>query len=201
MNYTIFDMPVIKTLACWFSRFILKLLGWKAEGRPPEISKYVMTAAPHTSNWDFIYMLLIAFSTKIKIYAMAKKELFRWPFGYFFKFMGAIPIDRGKSNNIVSRMIQTFNEREELILVIPPSGTRKKVMYWKSGFYHISKGADVPIVLGYIDYQRKAGGFGPVVRPSGNIEKDMKIIRQFYSGITAKYPEKAIEASVPELAS
>ena len=104
-----------------------------------------------------------------------------------------MPVDRSKSNSLVSQMVDAFRQREEMVLVVPPSGTRKKVLYWKTGFYHIANGAGVPIVLGYLDYRLKTGGIGPVVRPSGNIEKDMKTIRGFYKDISGKYPAKESE--------
>ncbi|QTA79134.1 Acyltransferase family protein [Desulfonema limicola] len=197
MNYTIFDTPVIRNLTHWLARFTLKSMGWKIEGKAPELSKYVIIAAPHTSNWDYVYTLLLSFSLNLKVRIMAKKELFRWPFGYIFKWLGTIPIDRSKANNVVGQMIDAFEKNDKMILIVPPSGTRKKVMYWKTGFYHIANGAGVPIVLGYVDYGRKSGGIGPTINPTGNIKNDMKDIRAFYSDITGKYPEKALEAPVP----
>ncbi|MBF0469502.1 MAG: lysophospholipid acyltransferase family protein [Desulfamplus sp.] len=196
MNYTIFDTPILKTVMQWSSRLFFYATGWKAEGTRPDFKKYVLIAAPHTSNWDFVYTLLVAFILKIKIHMMAKQELLRPPFGPVLRWLGVIPIDRSKSNNTVANMIQAFDEHEELAMVIPPSGTRKKVMYWKSGFYHIARGADVPIVMGYIDYRRKAGGLGPCIVPSGDIETDMVRIRSFYRKVTAKYPEKSVEAPI-----
>jgi len=196
MNYTIFDTPVIRTLTRWLAKFTLKFMGWKTKGKPPETAKYVIIAAPHTSNWDYVFTLLLSFALNMKVRIMAKKELFRWPLGYLFKWLGTIPIDRSKSNNVVSQMIDAFEKNDKMILVVPPSGTRKKVMYWKTGFYHIANGANVPIVMGYIDYGKKTGGIGPTIMPTGNIKNDMKDIRAFYSDITGKYPEKTLEAPV-----
>ena len=161
------------------------------EGRLPDIPKCVMIAAPHTSNWDLPILLFFAFAFKTKLFVMVKNAVFRRPFGGFFKWLGCIPIDRTKPNGVVEQSIQAFRESEEMILVVPPSGTRSKVMYWKTGFYHIAKGANVPIVLGFLDYRRKVGGVGPVVIPTGDIEADMNTIRAFYADITGKNPEKA----------
>ncbi|GBC63732.1 glycerol acyltransferase [Desulfonema ishimotonii] len=193
MHYTIFDTPIIRTLTRWLALFWLKMLGWRAEGEVPDVPKYVIIAAPHTSNWDFVYTLLVSFALRLNVRVMLKKEMFRWPLGYMFRWLSAIPVDRDKSNNVVDYMVSTFHARDTLALVISPAGTRKKVMYWKSGFYHIANGAKVPIVLGYIDYRRKLGGIGPAIMPSGNIDKDMTVIRAFYADIGAKYPEKAID--------
>lgn len=186
LHYTIFDTPIIKTLMRLLSLIILKIMGWRVEGRLPDIPKFVLIAAPHTSNWDFPLTILIAFALKAKIYWMGKEAIFRRPFKNFFRWLGGIPIDRSKSNNIVEKMIQKFSENEKLIVTIPPSGTRKKVMKWKTGFYYISVGADVPIVLGFIDYKRKAGGIGPVYYPTGEIDDDMREIRAYYAGMKGK---------------
>jgi 1-acyl-sn-glycerol-3-phosphate acyltransferase len=120
---------------------------------------------------------------------MGKETLFRWPINGFFKWLGGIPIDRSKSKNVVAQSIQQFHENEKLILTIAPAGTRKQIEKWKSGFYHIANGANVPIVLGFLDYRRKVGGIGPVVYPTGNFEADMKTIRAFFNGVSGKYPK------------
>jgi len=195
LNYTIFDTPVIRTLMRWLSIAILNIAGWRVEGRLPEVPRFVMIAAPHTSNWDFILTLLMAFALRMKIYWMGKDAIFKRPFRGFFKWLGGIPIDRRRSNNVVRSSIRQFNEHDQLVLVVPPAGTRKRVMYWKTGFYHIAHGANVPIVLGYLDYRRKAGGIGPSVIPTGNIDEDMIGIQAFYADITGKYPEKSIQSS------
>ena len=191
MNYTVFDTPVCKTLFRWISIFFLKITGWLTEGRLPAIPKFVLVGAPHTSNWDLPYTLFIVFVFRAKIYWMGKEVIFRRPFKGFFKWLGGIPIDRSKSYNVVAQSIQQFKENETLILTIAPSGTRKRVEKWKTGFYHIANGANVPIQLGFLDYRRKVGGFGPMLYPTGNIDDDMKIIRRFYDGVTGKYPEKS----------
>lgn len=192
MNYTIFDTPVCKTLLRWFSIFFLRITGWRTEGRLPAIPKFVLVGAPHTSNWDLPYMLFIVFIFRAKIYWMGKETIFRKPFKRFSKWLGGIPVDRSKSYDVVAQSIQQFNENENLILTIAPSGTRKRVKTWKTGFYHIANGANVPILLGFLDYQRKVGGFGPMLYPTGDIESDMKTIRKFYAGVTGKYPEKSM---------
>ena len=170
--------------------FLLKALGWRTAGRIPDIPKFVLIAAPHTSNWDFIYTLLIAFSMNIKVYMMGKDELFRWPMGILFKWLGVIAVDRSRPTGTVDRMVAAFRENQRLNLVVSPAGTRKKVLRWKSGFYHIAHGAGVPIVLGYLDYRRKTGGIGPVLLPTGNVEKDMRTIKAFYADIRGRHPEK-----------
>lgn len=194
MNYTIFDTPVVNTVIRWFSIISLKISGWRTVGTLPDIPKFVMIAAPHTSNWDFPIMMFIAFKMRAKLYWMGKDAIFRKPFRGLFKWLGGIPIDRSRSNNVVEQMVVNFHEADKLILTIPPSGTRKKVKKWKSGFYHIAAGANVPVVLGFLDFKRKTGGIGPVVDLTGDMEQDMMGIRAFYSDIEGKYPEKAFRA-------
>ena len=123
---------------------------------------------------------------------MGKDSLFRRPYKGFFKWLGAIPIDRSRSKNVVAQTIQKFNQNKTMILTIAPEGTRSRVKKWKTGFYHIAHGANVPIALGFLDYQRKVGGIGPVIYPTGNIEADMQSIRVFYDGVTGKFPEKSM---------
>ena len=190
MNYTIFDTPVVRTIIRWISIFFLKIARWRTVGTLPDIPKFVMIAAPHTSNWDFPIMMFIAFKLKAKLYWMGKNTLFKKPFDGIFRWLGGIPIDRNRSNNVVEQMVDKFNTMDRLILTIPPSGTRKRVTKWKSGFYHIALGAKVPVVLGFIDFQKKTGGIGPAVTLTGDMEDDMKVIRSFYADIEGKYPEK-----------
>ncbi len=168
MHYTIFDTPVIRTLMRWISLFVFRMRGWRIEGRFPPIAKYVLIAAPHTSNWDFPITLCLTFALKGKIYWMGKDSLFRWPFRGMFKWLGGIPVDRSKSNNMVAQMIQRFSADENLVVTIPPAGTRSNVMKWKTGFYYIALGANVPVVLGFLNYRTKVGGIGPVYQPSGD---------------------------------
>jgi 1-acyl-sn-glycerol-3-phosphate acyltransferase len=195
---TIHDSPMGKTLMRWLSRIVFRFAGWKPVGRRPDISRYVIIAAPHTSNWDFLYTLCLAFILEIKPFIMMKGDWFRWPLGPLLRWFGAIPVDRSKSTQVVARSIEAFHKHPRFVLLVPPAGTRSKVMYWKTGFYHIAMGANVPIVLGYLDYRRKVGGIGPIVQPTGNMERDMKIIKAFYSGITAKYPEQALSFPASE---
>ena len=195
MNYTIFDTPVLRTVMRWPSLLILKITGWQIQGRMPDTPRFVLIAAPHTSNWDLPFTLFVAFGLRAKIYWMGKAAIFRQPFRGFFKFLGGIPIDRSRANSVVAQSIEQFGKNETLVLTVPPAGTRKRVMYWKSGFYHIANGAQVPIVLGFLDYRRKLGGIGPLIQPSGDMEADMVVIRNFYSDITGKNAHQSIASA------
>ena len=189
MQYTIFDTPVVRTIIKLISRITLGILRWRTVGIRDSPQRYVMIAAPHTSNWDFPLMMSMAFNLNIKAYWMGKHTLFRKPFGPVFRWLGGLPIDRRKSVNTVDQCVKFFNDNSRLVLVSAPEGTRSKVDRWKSGFYHIASGAKVPIAFGFLDYKRKVGGVGAMYNPTGNIEKDMLKIREFYSNITGKHPQ------------
>ncbi len=171
------------------ARVFLGLTGWKVEGVRPDAKQYVLIAAPHTSNWDFPYFLAFAAYFEIEAAWMGKHTIFRWPFGRIMRALGGIPVQRHKREDLVSAMARTFDDREELALTVPAEGTRSLVEYWKSGFYHIATTANVPIVMSYLDYAKKIGGFGPAFFPSGDLAKDMDTIRAFYQGRQGKHPE------------
>lgn len=189
MHTTMFDTPIIKTLLRWFSILMMKILGWKTEGDiPRDIKKCVMIAAPHTSNWDLFYMLLIAFDLRAKIYWMGKEQIFKFPFKHLMMWMGGVPVDRSKSNNLVQASIDALQSNEQLFLIVPPEGTRSKVTYWKTGFYHIAHGAGVPILLGFLDYEKKTGGIKGVFNPTGDIDAEMEKIKTIYAPVKGKRP-------------
>lgn len=168
----------------------LRLGGWKIDGERPEHKRFVLIAAPHTSNWDFPYMLAYAAVFDIKVHWLAKHSLFFPPAGWIMKALGGIPVVRHTSSNVVSDMVTAFEGRDELALVIPTEGTRERVEYWKSGFYHIAKGAGVPIVPSYLDFKEKRGGFGKALIPSNDLVADMDYLRGFYAGMVGKFPEQ-----------
>jgi 1-acyl-sn-glycerol-3-phosphate acyltransferase len=190
MHTTVFDTPGLKTIMRAGAKVFLKVVRWRAVKRPDLPKKHFVIAAPHTSNWDFPLFVAIGLSINVKSYWMGKHTLFKKPFGWFFKWLGGIPIDRSRSVNTVDQFIEHFNMNEEIVLVNAPEGTRKRVEKWKSGFYHISVGANVPIAFAFLDYQKKEGGIGALFYPTGDLDKDMVEIRKFYSGVTPKYPEK-----------
>ena len=188
MHHTIFDTPIINTLLRALSVTFLKLSGWKIEGSlPADGNKSVLIAAPHTSNWDLPYTLMVAFVLRLNIYWMGKEQIFKPPFRGLMRWLGGIPVQRETSNNLVAASIEAIKAaRGPLQLVVPPEGTRSNTRYWKTGFYYIAVGAQVPIVMAYMDYKRKLSGLGPVFRPTGDIEADMVAIKAFYAPFTGK---------------
>lgn len=172
------------------ARGFLALTGWKPEGTVPR-GRCVLIAAPHTSNWDFPYTLAIAAAMRLRIRWMGKHTLFRWPWGPVMRALGGIPIQRDRRSGVVDAAAALLREAEgDLVLVVPAEGTRSRVDYWKSGFYHIARAAKVPIVLGYLDFRRRRGGFGPAVPASGNVVETMNRIRAFYADKVGKHPER-----------
>jgi len=193
---TIFDTPLLSNWLHWLSKFLLRVFGWQVEGQLPHEPKYVLIGAPHTSNWDFAVMLAVAFTLRVKPFWMGKKILFHWPLGGLTKWLGGIPIDRSQPHGVVAQSVQAYRNSDKLVMLIPPEGTRKRTAAWKTGFYYIALGAEVPIVLGFADFRRKVAGIGPVLMPSGDIQADMKIIRAFYINITGKFPHEASEITI-----
>jgi len=190
MHFTVFNTPVIKQIFQIISIIILKFAGWKFISSRKLPDKAVVIAAPHTTNWDFFYTILMAFKVNLKICWMGKESLFKGPGGWFLRWLGGIPVDRSKANNLVSATAEKFKQKKKLTVIIPPEGTRSKVNSWKTGFYYTAYLAEVPIIMGFLDFKNKVGGLGPAFAPTGDIENDMEIIKGFYKNITGKYPEK-----------
>lgn len=176
-----------------FARFILWLMRWKIDETSPKgVKKCVLVMGPHTSNWDFIIGRLAFSHFGVKGKFLIKKEAFFFPFGYILKAMGGIPVNRGKSTNLIDQAVQYFDESEELYMVFTPEGTREYSPEWKKGFYYIAQKANVPIYIGYMDYEKKIGGFHSVMSPSGDVDKDIAHIKSILSKYKGKFPEKGI---------
>lgn len=172
----------------WIGKTWLRLSGWRLESEWPQHPKFVLIAAPHTSNWDLPFMLATSYAMQVPISWMGKHTLFSPPLGWVLKGVGGIPIDRRSHHNVVQWAIEQFKQSERLALAVPAKGTRGKADYWKSGFYHIALGAGVPIGMGYLDYGKKACGIKGFLMPTGDIPADMDRIRAFYRDVEAKYP-------------
>jgi 1-acyl-sn-glycerol-3-phosphate acyltransferase len=172
-------------LFAWFFKF----RGWKIKGQiPAEISKCVIIAAPHTSNWDFVFSLGALHILGYKVNYMVKQELFVFPFSLLLKKSGGISVDRKKNNNVVDEMVAKMVQADKMFLMLSAEGTRKRVDKWKSGFYYVAQKANVPICTGFLDYAKKEAGFGPVIHVTGNMNEDLNKIKAFYSTITPQVP-------------
>jgi len=169
---------------------VIRLIGWRAVGERPAARKFVLIAAPHTSNWDLPMMLLFAMYFGIWPRWLGKKELFDGRFkGWAMRLLGGLPVDRSGSHALVAQTAQRLRQAEtELIIAVPPEGTRSYRDHWKSGFYYIAGGAGVPIACSFLDWGAKQGGFGPTLMPSGNLKADMDRMRAIYGDKVGKFP-------------
>ena len=169
---------------------LMRHCGCRTEEKVELPEKCVVCVAPHTSNWDFIWGMLYKVSRKIEANFFMKKEWFRFPLGGIMRRLGGVPVDRSKKTSLTDQIAEEFGRHRVFRIGVTPEGTRKGNAEWKRGFYFIALKAKVPIVLAYIDYGRKAIGLGKTVVPSGDCDADITVIKEFYSGVTAKYPEK-----------
>lgn len=161
-------------------RVILRLSGWRIVGEFPDVSKLVLIAAPHSSNWDAIWGLLFKLSLGLNIKFLVKSEAFFWPLGAILRKVGGIPADRTAAHGVVGQMKTQFIKHERFWLLIAPEGTRKRVNKWKSGFWYIAHNLKVPVLLIYFHYPEKVIGIGPLIETSVNLNIDMQRIREFY---------------------
>jgi 1-acyl-sn-glycerol-3-phosphate acyltransferase len=161
----------------------LRLGRWRIVGDLPDLPKYVIVAAPHTTNWDLPNTLAAGLHYGRRVHWMGKDSLFRWPYAGLMRGLGGVPVDRSKSNDAVAQMVRWFAAHQRAVLVIAPAGTRSATAAWKSGFYHIAVGAGVPIVLGFIDYRRRAVGIAEVFHPTGDYTADLAAIAAVYAPI------------------
>jgi 1-acyl-sn-glycerol-3-phosphate acyltransferase len=170
---------------------VLRLIGWKFGPPPPlEVKKLVVIAGPHTSNWDYVLMMLYVTHWGMKIRWMGKQSLFEGPLGWLLRKTGGIGIDRSQNHNTVDAMAAEFGQRDHLWLVIPAEGTRGYRDSWKSGFYTIAQKAGVPIAPSYLDYARREAGFPPLIDSSGDARTVMDQVRAVYGPVTARFPDK-----------
>ena len=187
---TIFNTPILSGIFHVLTKISMALAGWRIEGKLPDLPKYILIGAPHTSNWDFVLFLGIIFSLRANVRFMGKAELFRSPVGAFFRYCGGIPVDRKRSQGLVDQMVKASAESERFILTIAPEGTRHEVADWKRGFYHIAKGAGIPIVMAKVDGKHRTVHVGQIFHLTDDMEADMKIIQGSFAGVTGIKPRK-----------
>jgi 1-acyl-sn-glycerol-3-phosphate acyltransferase len=187
---TIFNTPILSTVFHYLTLILMRLTGWRVEGKLPDLPKYVLIGAPHTSNWDFVLFLGIVFTLRANVKFMGKAELFRFPHGPFFYYCGGIPVDRKKSTGLVEQMVDACHKADKFILTIAPEGTRHHVTEWKRGFYHIAKSARIPIVMAVVDGKKKIARVGQVFQPTEDMEADMKSIQGYFEGAVGINPRR-----------
>lgn len=191
------DVPAIDAPPGLAARLVRRALialyrrgGWQSVGTVPAKQRFVLIAAPHTSNWDFPNFLGVTHVLGLRTHFMAKASLFAWPMGGFMRQVGGVRLDRATAKDTVRQMIDEFARRDDFILTIAPEGTRGAAAKWRTGFYQIALGAGVPIVCGFMDYPTRTSGLGPVIVPTGDYEADMAPAFAFYRTITGKHPER-----------
>ena len=175
------NMPQFRpSLATAMCRWLLGVFGWRMVGDLPDIAKVVVIAAPHSTNWDVIWGLLFKISLRLDVHFIGKREAFVWPLGPILRAFGGIPVDRSAAHGLVGEMRRQFEARERFWLALAPEGTRKKVQKWKTGFWHIAREANVPVLPVYFHYPEKTVGLGPLFHPTDDVAADMARIREFY---------------------
>jgi len=178
----------------WLSKFIyFRLLGWKVVGNTniskDSIKKAVIIAAPHTSWHDFYIGVLLRSVVNVRTNFVGKKELFVFPFGWFFRALGGAPIDRFTKENKVQAIAKLFKDRDEFRMAMSPEGTRKKVTKWRTGFYYIAKEANVPIIMFTLDFENKQNKISEPFYPTNDIDKDFEFMHSFFKGVKGRIPE------------
>lgn len=173
----------------WIGRAGLRLMGWRVEGQFPDLGRFVIIVAPHTSNWDFIAALFCDLALDLEAGFLAKHTIFVGPFGTWLKSLGGIPVVRSASHNVVSQVAAEFARKDAMVLAIAPEGTRRKVDQWKSGYWHIARAAGVPIVPVGLDFGKRAAVIGPLRHPTDSLELDEAEFQRFFAGITPKRPQ------------
>ena len=181
------------------AKLILKLSGWTVVGRPPVEEKFMCLAAPHTSLWDGLWMVLAAFSFGFKPDFLVKSTYVEGRFGRAILWAGGIPVLAGAGANKVEQVVAMVNERETVRLLLAPAGTRSKRAGWRSGFYHIAKGTGLPIYLTFLDFSTRTLGINDTpLYLSDNVKADMERIRAFYADKIGKHPDKMTSMSIRE---
>ena len=171
---------------------VLRLMGWRVVGDFPNLPRLVAIGAPHTSNWDFVIAMSAIFALSLRISWMGKHTLFKPPYGGAMRWLGGLAINRTKAHGVVDQLVDVVQGSDRLWLAITPEGTRKRVPRWKTGFYHVAVGAGLPIVLGFLDFARREGGYRGTFMPTGDLDRDLARIKAQYKGIKGKYPEQSV---------
>lgn len=179
-----------------FARVVLRLARWRTVGRVPRSG--ILVGAPHTSNWDWVAMVLLTWSDGVQARVLIKRELFRGPLGPLLRVTGGIPLDRSDPGRTVRALLDVAAHDDRFLLVLAAEGTRERTEYWKSGFYRIAQQTGLPISLGFIDGPSRTMGFGLTFEPSGDVAADMDRVRAFYADKRGIHPDLRTEPRLRE---
>ncbi|MGF1758841.1 1-acyl-sn-glycerol-3-phosphate acyltransferase [Photobacterium sagamiensis] len=182
-------------------RLLFRVQGWKVRDYPPaDVKNCVMIGAPHTSNWDIVYTMAgCDYMNLTNPRFTIKKEWIRFPLNLILEPMGAISIDRSakkagdKRPKMVDEMVKFIEASDGITVLVTPEATRGPAKRWRTGFYHVAMKAQVPIFLGYVDYKKREVGVGKVIYPSGDLERDLRQIWDFYSTISPRHPDRYLQ--------
>ena len=172
------------------AKYTLNLFGWNLVAELPPVQKYIMVGAHHTSNWDLPLVLLMMAALGLRLRWIGKDALFKGPQGWVMRWLGGIPVERGAKKNFVAQMIDRYNEQKKMVITISPEGTRRGIDHWKTGFYHIAQGAQIPVAMGFLDYSQKSLGIGGYFYPTGDIDADLSVLQNFYGDKIGKNPHQ-----------
>lgn len=172
-----------------FAVLMMRLTGWRFEGTLPDRAKFVLIVAPHTSNWDFLVGVMAMFALGIGGTFLGKHTLFRWPFGIVMRWLGGVPVNRSSANDVVRQTLEYFERRERMVLALSPEGTRRKLPAWRTGFYHVARGANVPIVPVAFDFPRRCITLFPEFHTTGDQAADLAALGALFDARMAKRPE------------
>ncbi|MBL36844.1 MAG: glycerol acyltransferase [Xanthomonadales bacterium] len=172
------------------ARLLLRMFGWTLEHEDPGTHRYVLIVGPHTSNWDFPIGLLAAWALDLRAHWMGKNTLFEGFLGPLFRAWRGIPVNRGQPGKTIEKMAARFAVADHFVLGLAPEGTRRATDHWKSGFWHIARAAQVPVVMAYIDYGRKQVGVGSAFMPGDDLENDFRQLQDFYADKRGRYPQQ-----------
>ncbi len=182
--------PIVGPGNSWALR-LLALFGWRAELVPPPTPRCVVIMYPHTSNWDFVIGVLARKVMGLRAQFVGKDSLFRFPLGPFMRWLGGIPVDRSQRTGLTGQLAEELRRRPSLCLALAPEGTRARAPRWRSGFYHVALAAGVPVGLGFIDYRTRVIGITRWERMTGDLERDLALVRAFYADKVGKYADQA----------
>jgi len=177
-------------LSCALGGLLMRITGWRLTGDFPDVPKAVLVLAPHTSNRDGFVVAMFVLAMRLRVGLMAKDAIFRPPLGWFLRWLGGIPINRDSSRNVVEQSVGKFEEREKLWLGVTPEGTRSNSSEWKTGFYHIARQANVPIIVLALDYGQRELRAADHFMPSGDQPVDMQRIMECFRGVQGHHPER-----------
>jgi 1-acyl-sn-glycerol-3-phosphate acyltransferase len=173
------------------ARTVLRLARWRTEGKLP--THGIVVGAPHTSNWDWVVSLLLAWSQSRHPRIMVKKEFFVGPLGPIMRATGAVSIDRANPAADIKQLVELIEASDDFLLTIAAEGTRSKAAFWKSGFFRLSEQTGLPVTLAFIDGPSRTVGSGPTFMPTGDVAADMDMIRAFYADKRGLHPAKRTE--------